>query len=360
MDPTDFAPRLVYARYLEHTLRAAQADACPGVELDSRRAAVVDVDTHCQTLFLGGGEALAADRTVLALGNFPPRPLLVANDHGLVREDPWAPGGLENLNPDDSVLLVGTGLTMVDVVVSLVGARQHRGSIYAVSRRGQLPHVHAELGPKPVPPATELRTTTLALLRQLRSAARASEDWRAVIDGLRPVTQSTWQSASAGERARFLRHVQPYWDTHRHRIAPQIGRLIAETRASGQLRVLAGRLLGVEDGRARIAPRGQAEQTLEVARIVNCTGPATSFESLDEPLLGRLRTQRLAVVDELNLGFRTTEDGRLFDADGQPSARIFSIGPMRRGELWETTAVPDIRVQAAHLAQTLVAELELD
>jgi uncharacterized NAD(P)/FAD-binding protein YdhS len=198
------------------------------------------------------------------------------------------------------------------------------------------------------------------MLRQIRGDARTIEDWRAVIDGLRAVTQSTWQAASATERARFLRHVQPFWDTHRHRVAPRIGRLIGEARASGQLQVMAGRLLGLDGSRVRVAPRGRSEVRFEVARVINCTGPATSFEGLEEPLLDRLRTQGLAAMDELGLGFRTVEDGRLIDAQGRPSTRLFSLGPMRRGELWETTAIPDIRLQAAHLAQTLVAELELD
>jgi uncharacterized NAD(P)/FAD-binding protein YdhS len=128
--------------------------------------------------------------------------------------------------------------------------------------------------------------------------------------------------AALDERARFLRHLQPYWDTHRHRIAAGIGQLVADTRESGQLDAFAGRLVGVDGSTVRVKPRLDDELMLDVARIINCTGPAISLTSVNDPLVERLLARGLATSDPLNLGFRTARDGRLVDAHGQPSERI--------------------------------------
>jgi uncharacterized NAD(P)/FAD-binding protein YdhS len=182
------------------------------------------------------------------------------------------------------------------------------------------------------------------------------------VDSLRPLTQAIWQRMPSVERERFLRHLQPYWDAHRHRVAERIGQVVADTRANGQLTVWAGRLsrfdsvpggVGVE-----IAGRRGNRWTTEVARIINCTGPAVNVERMADPLVASLLAGGLGRPDTSGLGLETTTDGRLVNANGEPSQRMFSVGPMRRGELWETIAVPDIRIQAARLAEVLVSELD--
>jgi uncharacterized NAD(P)/FAD-binding protein YdhS len=366
--PTDFVPRQLYARYLEATLRAAQASATSGVRLTVRQEEVTALAPDQRTLALDGGATLTADRSVLALGNFLPQPLLgyqAPSDSG-VYDDPWAAASLDGLDPASPVLLVGTGLTMIDVVVSLVLERRHTGPISAVSRRGLLPRVHG--GPGGYTRAwveSELPSDTLGLLRRVRQevgvAAEAGHDWRGVVDSLRPVTQALWQRASAGERERFLRHVQPYWDTHRHRIAPRIGRVVAEVQATGQLSVRAGRVTRIEPGptgvRVDVAARRGGHWSTDVARVINCTGPAVNVNRLNDPLVASLLAGGLVRPDALNLGLATTAEGRLVDASGSPTERLFTLGPMRRGELWETTAVPDIRAQAARLGEVLLGEL---
>jgi uncharacterized NAD(P)/FAD-binding protein YdhS len=359
--PDEFLPRQLYAQYLSDTLRTAQADAMSAVKLEVRRAGVTDVADDPCALQLGSGEWIDCARMVLALGNFSPRSLRLGGAEGSIQicQDPWSPSALDGLAADEAVLLVGTGLTMVDEVVSLIGTRGHRGQIYAVSRRGQLPQVHAELGPQPASPVEDLPPSALGAFRAVRRAARDEPDWRSTVDGLRSVTQSTWQSLPLAERERFLRHVQPYWDTHRHRIAPGIGRLLAEARDSGQLHVFAGRVVGVNAAYVRIKLRHAGEHSLEVKRVINCTGPETNPVRLKDPLVQHLLERGLVSPDPLGLGFTTVSGGRLVDARGQPTKRLLSLGPMRRAELWETIAVPDIRVQAAELAELLVDELEL-
>ncbi|MBV9354134.1 MAG: hypothetical protein JO023_01275, partial [Chloroflexi bacterium] len=191
----------------------------------------------------------------------------------------------------------------------------------------------------------------------------AQRDWRTVLDGLRPETQQLWRGLPPAERERFLRHVVPYWDTHRHRIAPQVGRILADAQASGQLRVWAGRVLGgepVADGgglRVQIGLRRDGLVEVEVERVLNCTGPATDYERVDEPLVADLLGSGQASADPQRLGFQTTAEGRLVATDGSPSPVLFGLGPVRRAELWETTAIPEIRAQAARLAEVLTAEL---
>jgi uncharacterized NAD(P)/FAD-binding protein YdhS len=358
-DPAEFLPRQLYARYLSETLRAAQADASSGVTLEVRRDEVIDLSDDACALHLSSGEWMECARVVLALGNFSPRHLRLASANCFfqLHQDPWSPSALEGLGSGDAVLLVGTGLTMVDVVVSLIGTRGHRGQIYAVSRRGQLPQVHAEIGPQPAPAVEDLPPSALGALRAVRRAATREADWRSIVDGLRPVTQSIWQSFSPVERERFVRHVQPYWDTHRHRIAPRVGQLVAEARDADQLHVFAGRLVAANGAQVHIKLRNAGERWLEVKRVINCTGPETNPVRLEDPLVQHLLERGLASADSLGLGFNTVAGGRLVDARGQASQRVLSLGPMRRAELWETIAVPDIRVQAAELAELLVSEL---
>jgi uncharacterized NAD(P)/FAD-binding protein YdhS len=279
VDGSTFVARRDYARYLAATLSGARSQATHGVELEVRRDEVEGVVDDLPALRLRAGGELPVERAVLALGNFPPRPLR-GSSSTILRNNPWAADALDGLRANDAVLLVGTGLTMVDVVVSLVQTRQHRGPIYAVSRRGLLPQVHAELGPTPIAVEGDLPTTALALLKRIRAETAAAADWRSTIDGLRPVTQAAWRTAPPDERARFLRHLQPYWDTHRHRIAPEIGRIVADAIQRGQLRTYAGRLVDLSDTGARIRLRRDGELTLDVQRIVNCTGPSTSFEGV--------------------------------------------------------------------------------
>jgi uncharacterized NAD(P)/FAD-binding protein YdhS len=366
----EFVARRRYAAYLRDRLRSAAAAARPGVTLEVWRDSVVRVAANPPRLALASGRSLPVDRVVLALGNFQPRSLPLRGPPGMVRDDPWAPSALAGVPSAGGVLLVGTGLTMVDAVVSLVASQGHTGPIYGVSRRGLLPRVHVAVGaPNESWAEVTFATTTRGLVRQVRAraegAAAAQRDWRTVLDGLRPDTQKLWRGLPPTERERFLRHVVPYWDTHRHRIAPRVGQILADAQASGQLRVWAGRVLGgepVADGgalRVQIGLRRDGVVEVEVERVLNCTGPATDYERVDEPLVANLLGSGQASADPQRLGFRTAAEGRLLAADGSPSATLFGLGPVRRAELWETTAIPEIRAQAARLAEVLTAELAL-
>lgn len=356
-DGNAFVPRTLYGEYLTELLETAQRNAPDRLEIIAGEARGIDlgegVDIH-----LTDGRTIRAEAAVLALGNLPP--VTPDNlDTGQLSSryipDPWSHERIEEIGRHEHVLILGTGLTMIDVVL-LLDARGFEGQITAMSRRGLSPRpqssdsIHrAGLSERP---AGELSR----LLRSVR--LRSGEiGWRAAIDELRPFTQNMWLAASTAQKCRFLRHLRPWWDVHRHRLAPQVAERISELRGQGRLQVVAGRPVSyaVNVGGVEVIwrPRGEDDRRrLEVTRIVNCTGPHSDLMQTQEALLNDLVDRGIAAPDALGLGLRVDGLGRLIDAGGE-STRLFALGPMTRGVFWEITAVPDIRVQTWNLARYL-------
>ncbi|QDE95235.1 hydroxyacylglutathione hydrolase [Myxococcus xanthus] len=397
--PGAFISRQRYGRYLESVLREARAQAAQGVHLEvvtSDVASVEETDDGAVCVALASGGHLEARTVVLALGNALPSNLRVP-DGGLYasrryHRSPWAQDALQGVSATDDVLLIGTGLTMVDTVLSLV-EQGHQGHIHALSRHGLLPHVHQETpragattyaspgirealralrqevrrergdmsatGTHSVP--VRIRPILHLLRREVRRAAEAGADWRTVVDALRPVTIPLWQRLPVGERQRFLRHLRSYWDVHRHRMAPSIGETVERLRREGRLTLHAARVRGfaleASGVEVRVRPRGQGgEEALRVQHVINCTGPEGAM-TRGHPVLGGLVETGLVCPDVLGMGLATDADGALLNAGGRASGRLYTLGPPRRGELWETTAVPEIRGQARELAWHLLQRL---
>ncbi|MEJ0016688.1 MAG: FAD/NAD(P)-binding protein [Acetobacteraceae bacterium] len=352
---TGFMPRRLYGAYLRHLLNTAAHDAALDTLHDSVVAVAADGPP---TLDLASGRSIPADMVVLATGN--DQPAVPGHIPGLCeapqwRPDPWSPTAFATLDPRAAVLLIGTGLTMVDAVVTLLD-QGHRGPIHAVSRRGLLPRPHAPAGPpRSLPP---LPTCLGALTRLVRAEAeQAGDAWRGVIDALRPATQAAWQALTIEERGRFLRHLRPWWDVHRHRTPQAIAERIDAARAAGQLQVHAGRITGCATAGAaldlRLRRRDGTTGTLRVARVVNCTGPCTDVTRSADPLLRALLQDGLVQPDSCHLGLQTTDAGAVVGRDGEASTTLFALGPLTRGMFWEVTAIPDIRRQCEALAQHL-------
>jgi uncharacterized NAD(P)/FAD-binding protein YdhS len=195
-------------------------------------------------------------------------------------------------------------------------------------------------------------------------AEREGHDWRAVIDGLRPMNQKLWQRLSLQERRRFLRHAAVLWDVHRHRVAPQLHEQLQQLINSGALEIIAGRL-EAKQSRAkrlqlRIRRRGAASsEYLEVDRLIICTGIRLDYARSTQPLLQRLLQRQQLQADVLALGISTTPQGELVGGNGQVVPGVYTLGPPRRGELWESTAVPELRQQAQELANQILISLHL-
>jgi uncharacterized NAD(P)/FAD-binding protein YdhS len=316
------------------------------------------------------GSELLARTVVLATGNFPPGTPRIPGlepGHSLYIQFAWAPTALEELPRDGSVLLLGSGLTSVDMVMALK-SKAFRGVIHILSREGLVPSRYQQTQAWPLFWNERSPRTTRGLLRLIRdqvdSAEEKGTDWRSVVDSLRPVTQQIWQSLPPHEQRRFLRHARSQWDIHRHRLAPEIADIFSDMEADGQIRFHTGRITryGEDEALAEIVyqERGSAtEKRLHAHRVINCTGSETDCRRIDDSLITSLFVQGLARPDSLFLGLDVDPNGALINYRGKPSASLFTIGPTRKGQLWETTAVPEIRQQAEDLARHLVKSRSL-
>ena len=360
-----FVPRRLFGAYVRALLND-EIKRAPRDRLELVRGDIQTIDPAARPMLLrlDRDRSVEADLAVLAIGNFPPEPMPVADpsfyDTPLYRADPWAPDAFSGLDPASPVLLIGTGLTMADAAISLLD-QGHTGAIHALSRRGLLPRRHASV-PLPLGEAPPFPTTLTALTRFLRrEAARAvaqGSGWQPIVDELRPFTVDVWQAMSADDRKRFLRHLRPWWDVHRHRMAAAVADRIDAARASFQLRIRAGRVHGyaLADGMAEVSFRpkgGDALESITVARVVNCSGPGADYDRIQHPLVRSLLSEGTVRPDALRLGLDVTNTCALLDRGGAISRRLFAVGPVTKGAFWEMSAVPDIRRQCEKLAEHL-------
>jgi uncharacterized NAD(P)/FAD-binding protein YdhS len=370
----DFAPRALFGRYLSETVRGVLAEV--GARVSFVRDSVVHVAPLAESfeLLLASGGIVAARGLVLAPG-LPPARAPWQETHelssrALLAPDPWAASAAEGLVLGGDAVLVGSGLTAVDLVTSL-RLRGWDGRIVLVSRGGRLPLPHPPSPESPVEyDLDELRAGAHAAFRAVRRAARALSNegraWQAAIDGLRPHAQSIWSSWPAEERQVFLRRLRPLWDIHRHRAPAHLIEGLEQERARGAVEVIRGTVhalrLDVTGRHAEVVVRtsGDTPRRLRASRLFNCSGPATSILQTIDPLLCAMLRDGFASTDRLGLGLRADEDGRLLGVDGSVRPRVRLVGALRRGELWESTAVPELRAQAAVAAQSLSRELDAE
>jgi uncharacterized NAD(P)/FAD-binding protein YdhS len=333
----DYVPRRDYRRYLADLL-----DSAAGVRRVTGEAAAVEDGA----VVLASEERIACDVAVLAGGNYPSR-LPEWFGPGAVH-DPWGPEGAAAVARaaagGGELLLVGTGLTMVDMAVSLEEAG-FEGRITATSRRGLVPRGHIS------PAAAPLDWVPPERLDDLIRAVRARSPWRASVDGLRPHSIALWQGLGEEGQRRFMRHLRPWWDVHRHRIAPRVAERIEAMRASGRLEVVAGRIVEVDGDAVTIARRGGGELRRSFAAMINCTGPEGDIKRVGDPLIRSLLAGGLARPDRLGLGLEVNSGSRVVGSG--PAPRLYALGPLTKGAFWEIVAVPDIRDQAAGLAKAI-------
>jgi uncharacterized NAD(P)/FAD-binding protein YdhS len=305
---------------------------------------------------MADGQTVAADAMVLAIG-FPEQAPPMGDAPDLAGRpafilDPWA-ANLQD-GPDGDWLLLGTGLTMVDVALILDSPRRR---ITALSRRGLLPLVHGEAAPTHAP---DVMTNPLGVLRRLRRHS-VEVGWRSAVDSIRGVTPDLWQAWTPHHRRQFLRHLRPWWDIHRHRMAPAVAKRLEAMQAAGRLDVQAAKVVEISwagsDLNVTTRPRGSGVETrTRFARVVNCTSASKSVDEADQGLVGSLRRQGFIRADPIGLGLDIGPDWRAIGRNGTPTRGLFAVGPMTRGRFWEAVAVPDLRRHAYEAARAVLAE----
>lgn len=367
-----FIPRKLYGDYLEQLLEDTRR-RWPTLRLLEGEVADLRPKPDGQLwVEFADGQVLNAGKVVLALGNFPPGdPKLRDQRFHTSRRyltDPWAESTAERLSEPGDILILGSGLTALDLLLSLAKGRRREGVIHLISRRGLFPQPHATY--EPCPPflnAAALPETAREALRQVRTAskraAEAGGDWRAVIDALRPATQMIWRQWNWVERRRFLRHLRAYWEPHRHRASPDALAVKKDLETRGHLMCYRGRVQSITENAAGLEVefaefRRRESRRLQVSYIVNCTGPECNYHKLKDPLVMQLFWRGLITPDPLFLGIDVGSDGIVYNVYGERVPNLYTLGSPQKGRLLETTAVPELRVQAEALARRLCRDLD--
>ncbi|QBX42137.1 pyridine nucleotide-disulfide oxidoreductase [Pseudomonas fluorescens] len=364
-----FPPRGLFGVYVQQRLAEARVvGAQHGSTVEHVRAEVVDLQTDADSvqMSLSNGQTLRGAYAVLATGMFPAARTPQKESSGLnaAALDPWDVAAMRQLDPQSTVLIIGSGLTMVDAVVSLEQAG-HRGPIEVFSRHGLLPHVRRQ------PPAwvdflaaDQSIRTPRQLLRELRRHCREAIaqgiDWQAPLDTVRAHIGRLWSQATDVQRRQFVRHVRPWWESHHHRSPPLSAALVERLHNEGRLRIQAASFKGLEpmtgEGVSiRIRRRGEAQTcVVQGAALINSSGIEYDWRRVARPLPQQLLARGLVRPGPLALGIAAAVDGAVLDAEGQAGSRLFAMGPPLRGMWWESTAVTDVALQAKALAARLV------
>lgn len=366
----DFVPRKLYGSYINSILDDALSKRRSSLTLNRINDEVTSLCRASSGYEIGtkSGKSFSSEKIILALGNFP-------SSHPYVKDmsytqseryhhNPWAASLLTQLKENDKILIIGSGLTMVDMIADL-HHYEFKGEIVAISRHGYVPFVHKGFEPYTLP-WEELKGvgTIQDVFNTMRKhhcmAKQQNIDWRAVIDSLRPHTQKLWQNLSLGERKKFLRHLYSLWNVLRHRIPPSSAEAIKQMKASGKLKIYPAKLMRLIPSENNIHVMFRIRKTKRViasdfSYLFNCTGPHSNFKRIKDPLVQQLLGEGLIQTDPLNLGLDATPEGRIIHSDGTVSDDLFTLGPSLKGVLGESIAVPEIRAQAEGIAKMLLS-----
>ena len=368
-----FVPRRVYGDYLRSLLLnyLQPIDEHHPAEISIVEEQAVDIaldDDGSPAVVLQSGKTIPTERVLLATGNQPPAPIGAQDEdfsHPAYCDAPW--GDWEKRTPSDpaeDIVVLGTGLTMIDVFLTLSKLRW-RGKIVAISRNGMIPQSHFRGIEYPdflpaQPEQLGLESLVGLLEEHCRQLQRIGENPGIVVDRLRPYTQRIWQRLSLAEKQQFFRRYAARWNVIRHRIAQPVHQRVTEAITEGRLQIVKGTItrLSASGDKVLVTYKDQAEKesTLTGGLVINCTGPNASFTQTRSPLFQNLLKRGLVCPDELDMGIDVGPDFAVIDAEGHKSKFLYAIGPLMKGTLWETTAVPELRGQAMRVAQQLLRD----
>ncbi len=363
-DAQVFASRGDYGLYLRDRFAALLRERRQGIRVDfikAKASRCVRQTNGAHSFHLTTGQLLDARSVVLCLGlGNADLPVTASQTSDRIVENSWRLSWLSNVEPQEDICILGSGLTMIDQVLAL-REHGHRGHIHVLSRRGLVPLPHALGAHSPTSPKLPEGRAISDILHSLRNQVRSGVDWRSVMDGLRPQAQTLWQSLNEEQRSRFLRHALAWWNVHRHRLAPPVRQRFEALLKDGTVSVHAGFLQVMEEvgERIRLVFRKRGQQVLQeivVGRVVNCTGMERAGLK-HSPLLVSMQEDGLLRPDPLGLGIVVDGSSQVCDGTGQAQQRLYAVGALTAGQFWEITAVPDIRVQAKDVVERIAAEI---
>ncbi len=355
--PKVFVPRKIFGDYIVEHLDQAHQLASGRFQIRIDNAVSLENSGKEYKICLESGALLYADHVVLALGNFPPADLFDANDpqnkDPRYFSNPWSDKIYSDITGTENIMLVGTGLTAIDVILGLK-VRGFNGKITMISRRGKLPLAH-DLTADPVkleyPGHLHPRDAYFWVKGKINNNKHIP--WTAVVDGLRPLTQKFWQEWTIDERKYFLKRLRPFWEIARHRIPGVSAVILDQLVESGQLLIGKGQInkaLSTPDGIQLDYNFDKKKQEGLFQKLINCTGPESNYRKVRFPIIRNLIEQGKVVSDELGLGISCSADGGIIDSNGEKVPGLWCVGPMRKAVLWETTAIRELREQAVELA----------
>lgn len=377
--PGDYFPRKLYGQYIRQTLGELAETAGDRFSAELIRDEATSLTARSSSgwsIQTAGGRSLEADLVAVSLGHRPPDDPLAGRWAG-PRErfvaNPWAALVLSQIEPHEPVLILGSGLTSIDAILTL-GRDDRSAPLIVVSRRGLMPMPHSrepkvaadvsELVSQWLDPATTLTARQLvsALRERIAAAQDQGEDWRQVIDGLRPAIAKLWARLNPTERRRFLDRLRPFWEVHRHRMAPDVAAAIERLGRKKTLETVTGAVVSAAadhegvDVTLSLRP-GSARRKVRVRWVINCTGPGAHNRHTTHPILRPLLEDGTLCEDELDLGLNTDPIGRAIDSSGQILDTLLIAGTLRKATLWESTAVPELRQQAQTIAQSALVTI---
>ena len=368
----DYLPRKLLREYIQEMFHQAFKEKDSSIIFQRFEGEAVDVKTEDDHLkvFMEVGSSFDADKVVLALGNAPPRTPKIKNPSSLKEKcyinNPWDPDVFKELSPDDTILFIGSGQTMVDLAAGLF-KKKYKGKMISISRRGIFPFSQKKVEPYPsffdeIKDESDFPAIFKIVRKHFRKAEEMGLDPRAVIDSLRPHTKTIWMNLPREEKKRFLRHAFRYWEIIRSRIPPASDEIIRKLRTSGQMEVVTGRVTDIIPSQSRMeikyTERGKVnEKSLTANIVINRIGPCQDYEQIEQPLVKNLLNNRLIQCDPVHLGINALPEGNVIQEDGTPSDKVYTIGLPLKGIVWESLALPEIRVEAEELSKILVEGL---
>jgi uncharacterized NAD(P)/FAD-binding protein YdhS len=365
--PADFATRDLYGKYVAESF-ANETAKQSRVEVKVVLSEVTNIE-RCDggyRLVDDMGEKVEVDKIILCTGNLPPGdvpglPQAIKNNIAYVSH-PWDGFDVNSLSSRENILMVGSGLTMLDLVLSL-NYNDHIGKITVISRRGLLPLPHGTSLPYKLShvPEDGLNISTLLtwFKNEVKLAEQEGKDWRSAVNAIRPYIQNLWSRLPLEEKKRFMRHLRPFWEIHRHKMPLESQAILNRMKQDGRLEIIAGRIKNAEALENTIkvtyhTRNSSARKQVAVNRIINCTGPETEYRKLRSALYQSLIENKLVQANELSLGLNSTSEGFIIDAEGKVNYSMAIIGPPAKGILWECTALREIRLQAALVVQHIL------